>query len=50
MPKNCDVVIVGGGIGGLYTAESLLRHGKETKVCVFEEGSTIMFFPRYRIL
>jgi len=30
------VAIIGGGIGGLYTAESLLRHGKETDVSVFE--------------
>lgn len=33
---DCDVAIVGGGLAGLYTAESLLRHKKETKVCVFE--------------
>ena len=30
------MAIVGGGLGGLYMAESLLRHGKETRVCVFE--------------
>ena len=33
---DCDVAIVGGGLAGLYMAESLLRHKKETKVCVFE--------------
>lgn len=41
VPKDCDVVIVGGGISGLYTAESLLRHGKETKVCVFERDARL---------
>ncbi|PFX27799.1 Achacin [Stylophora pistillata] len=35
-PMDCDVAIVGGGLAGLYMAESLLRHKKETKVCVFE--------------
>ncbi|KAL9968631.1 hypothetical protein ACROYT_G020746 [Oculina patagonica] len=33
---SCDVVIVGGGISGLYVAETLLRLGKETNVCLFE--------------
>ena len=39
--QHCDVAIVGGGIGGLYTAESLLRHGKETTVCVFERDARL---------
>ena len=36
MPKDCDVVITGGGI-----MESLLRHGKENKVCVFERDARL---------
>ena len=35
------MAIVGGGIGGLYVAESLLRHGKETSVCVFEREARL---------
>ena len=38
---HCEVAIVGGGIGGLYTAESLLRHEKETNVCVFERNARL---------
>ena len=37
----CEVAIVGGGIGGLYTAESLLRHEKETNVCLFERNERL---------
>ena len=33
---SCDVAIVGGGISGLYVAETLLRLKKETNVCLFE--------------
>ncbi|XP_068753462.1 LOW QUALITY PROTEIN: flavin-dependent L-tryptophan oxidase VioA-like [Montipora capricornis] len=40
-PKKCDVAIVGGGLSGLYMAESLLRHGKETQVCVFERDERL---------
>ncbi|CAH3038248.1 unnamed protein product, partial [Porites lobata] len=38
---HCEVAIVGGGIGGLYTAESLLRHEKETNVCLFERNERL---------
>lgn len=38
---DCDVGIVGGGLAGLYMAESLLRHQKETKVCVFERDTRL---------
>ena len=40
-PTDCDVAIVGGGLAGLYMAESLLRHKKETKVCVFERDTRL---------
>jgi len=49
---DCDVGIVGGGLAGLYMAESLLRHKKETKVCVFERDTRLggriydYFFPQ----
>ena len=33
---SCDVAIVGGGISGLYVAETLLRLRKEKRVCLFE--------------
>lgn len=54
---HCEVAIVGGGIGGLYTAESLLRHEKETNVCLFDsretsvlvDDSTITCFLRCRM-
>lgn len=51
-PMDCDVGIVGGGLAGLYMAESLLRHKKETKVCVFERDTRLggriydYFFPQ----
>ena len=35
------MAIVGSGIGGLYMAESLLRHEKETNVCVFERDTRL---------
>ena len=38
---HCEVAIVGGGTGGLYTAESLLRHKKETKACLFERNERL---------
>lgn len=36
---SCDVAIVGGGISGLYVAETLLRFHKETNVCLFERNN-----------
>jgi len=36
---SCDVVIVGGGISGLYVAETLVRMKKEDSVCLFERDS-----------
>lgn len=36
---TCDVVVVGGGISGLYMAETLMRLKKENNVCLFEKDS-----------
>ncbi|KAJ7385884.1 hypothetical protein OS493_013920 [Desmophyllum pertusum] len=36
---SCDVVVVGGGISGMYMAETLVRMKKETNVCLFEKDS-----------
>ncbi|XP_032219406.2 uncharacterized protein LOC116602233 [Nematostella vectensis] len=38
---DCGVGIVGGGFSGLYHAYQLLKTGKETSVCVFEEDSRL---------
>ncbi|XP_078353224.1 putative flavin-containing monoamine oxidase AofH isoform X1 [Oculina patagonica] len=38
-PMSCDVVVVGGGISGLYMAETLMRMKKEDNVCLFEKES-----------
>jgi len=36
---SCDVAVVGGGISGMYMAETLLRMKKEDNVCLFEKDS-----------
>ena len=36
---SCDVVVVGGGISGMYMAETLMRMKKEDNVCLFERDS-----------
>ena len=36
---SCDVAIVGGGISGLFVAETLVRLQKETDVCLFERDN-----------
>ena len=38
-PLSCHVVVVGGGISGLYMAETLVRRKKEHDVCLFEKDS-----------
>ena len=38
-PMSCDVVVVGGGISGMYMAETLMRMKKEDNVCLFEKDS-----------
>ena len=36
---SCDVAVVGGGISGMYIAETLMRMKKEDNVCLFEKDS-----------
>jgi len=36
---SCDVAVVGGGISGMYMAETLMRMKKEDNVCLFEKDS-----------
>ena len=38
-PMSCDVVVVGGGISGMYLAETLMRMKKKDNVCLFEKDS-----------
>ena len=38
-PMSCDIVVVGGGISGMYMAETLMRMKKENNVCLFEKDS-----------
>ena len=38
-PMSCDVVVVGGGISGMYMAETLMPMKKENNVCLFEKDS-----------
>jgi len=40
-PMSCDVVVVGGGISGMYMAETLMRMKKEDTVCLFERDSRL---------
>ena len=35
----CDVVVIGGGISGMYMAETLMRIKKEHNACLFEKDS-----------
>ena len=39
--KNYDIVIVGGGIGGLMSAYSAYEHNKDTKICIIDRGNQI---------
>ena len=38
-PIFCDVVVVGGGVSGMYMAETLMRMKKEDNVCLLEKDS-----------
>ena len=38
-PMSCDIVVAGGGISGMYMAETLMRMKKENNVCLFEKDS-----------
>ena len=38
-PMSCDVVVFGGGISGMYMAETLMRMKKEDSVCLFEKDT-----------
>ena len=40
-PMSCDVVVVGGGISGMYMAETLMRMKKEDKVIPDLEDETM---------
>lgn len=39
--KNFDVIIIGAGPGGIFSAYELYKSGKNLKVAVFEEGSPL---------
>lgn len=39
--KNYDIVIIGGGIGGLMTAYSAYEKNPDTKICIIDRGSPI---------
>ena len=39
--KNYDIVIVGGGIGGLMSAYSAYEHNKDAKICIIDRGNQI---------
>lgn len=41
MNKNYDVVIIGGGIGGIMTAYRLIEKNPQLKVVIFEKGNTL---------
>lgn len=39
--KNYDIVIIGGGIGGLMTAYSAYEKNKDAKICIIDRGNPI---------
>lgn len=39
--KNYDIVIIGGGIGGLMTAYSAYENNKYAKICIIDRGNPI---------
>ena len=39
--KHYDVIIVGAGPGGIYTAYELKKGNRDLKVAVFEEGNPL---------
>ncbi len=39
--KNYDIVIIGGGIGGLMTAYSAYENNKDAKICIIDRGNPI---------
>ena len=39
--KNCDVAIIGGGIGGLMAAYRLKQNSPEIKIIITERGNTL---------
>ena len=36
-----DVIIIGAGPGGIFSAYELMKKSPETRVAVFEEGNTL---------
>ena len=36
-----DVIIIGAGPGGIFSAFELMKKSPETRVAVFEEGNTL---------
>ena len=39
--KNYDIVIIGGGIGGLMTAYSAYENNKDARICIIDRGNPI---------
>ena len=41
MAKKCDVVIIGAGPAGIFTALELVRGGSKQKIVIVEKGKAI---------
>ena len=48
--KNYDVIIVGAGPGGIFSAYELMKKSPELKLAVFESGYPLLYKAQFSLL